>query len=103
MSLREFARRLGVSAPFWSDVELGRRYPSDDTLRHAAKLLGESSDELKQYDTRPPVEDLKRLSREDPAYGFAFRQMIDQGLSSEELLEMVREREEKKSKRSDEK
>lgn len=28
LSLREFARKLGVSAAFLSDVELGRRHPS---------------------------------------------------------------------------
>jgi hypothetical protein len=41
----------------------------------SAKLSGAlevSPDELKQYDTRAPIADLKRLMDSDPKLGFAF-------------------------------
>jgi transcriptional regulator with XRE-family HTH domain len=32
LSLRELAKKIGVSAPFLSDIELGRRFPSEEIL-----------------------------------------------------------------------
>src|SRR5882724_9552178 len=78
LSLREFAKKLGgLSAAFLSDVELGRRHPSDAVLISMARVLDTTVEELKQHDSRPPVEELKRLSAKDPAYGFAFRKLVD--------------------------
>lgn len=92
LSLREFARQLKVSAAFWSDVELGRRYPSDKKLVDAARILGVSAEKLKEYDTRPPMKDLRRLSQEDPAYGLAFRRVIDEGVSAKELMKLAEDK-----------
>jgi transcriptional regulator with XRE-family HTH domain len=39
LSVRELAKRLDVSAPFLSDVELGRRHPSGEVLERLAALL----------------------------------------------------------------
>ena len=46
LSLREVAKAAKVSAPFLSDVELGRRFPANETedsqdanLLHLAKFL----------------------------------------------------------------
>ena len=39
-SLRELADKLKVTAPFLSDIEFGRRYPSEEVLAGLAKLLG---------------------------------------------------------------
>src|SRR2546427_11406239 len=87
LSLREFAKKLGgLSAAFLSDVELGRRHPSDAVLADMARALGTTIDDLKQYDSRAPVEDLKRLSNMDPAYGFAFRKIVDKDVSPQELM-----------------
>jgi transcriptional regulator with XRE-family HTH domain len=97
ISLREFAARLGISASFVSDVELGRRFPSDKVLAEMAKLLGTTFDELKGFDTRPPVEGMRRLTTDNPAYGLAFRRVIDQKISPEELMKLA------DSKRSDKK
>jgi len=36
-SLRELARELEISAPFLSDIELGRRFPSDQILEKLAR------------------------------------------------------------------
>jgi transcriptional regulator with XRE-family HTH domain len=72
LSLREFAKKLGgLSAAFLSDIELGRRYPSDKVLVDMARVLKTTVEDLRKYDTRPPVDDLKRLITANPAYGLA--------------------------------
>lgn len=40
LSLRELARQLNLSAPFVSDVELGRRRPKSDSWEKWAGVLG---------------------------------------------------------------
>lgn len=96
LSLREFGKKLGGrSAAFLSDIELGRRHPSDEVLVEMARVLGVSVEELRKHDSRPPVDELRRLAASDPAYGLAFRRVIEQGMSPDELLQFVREREEK--------
>ena len=89
LSLRELGKRLSVSAAFLSDIELGRRYPSDKVLTKMAQILGTSKEDLKMYDHRPPVQELKRLSEADPMYGIAFRKMIDKKISAEDLIAFV--------------
>jgi transcriptional regulator with XRE-family HTH domain len=91
VSVRELAKRLKVSAPFLSDIELGRRHPSDDVLDRLAKKLGTTTEDLKKYDARPPVKELKRIAASNPAMGFALRKMVDQGVSSEDLLEFLKQ------------
>jgi transcriptional regulator with XRE-family HTH domain len=94
LSLREFAKKLDdLSAAFLSDVELGRRYPSDKVLSKMALILGTSEEELRSYDTRPPVEEIKRLSNSDPAYGLAFRKMVESNLSAKDLIELIKKTE----------
>lgn len=89
-SLREFAKKLGgLSAAFLSDVELGRRHPSDKVLADMARVLGTTVEDLRRHDTRPPVEDLKRLATSDPAYGLAFRKVIDKKVSAEDLMKLA--------------
>jgi transcriptional regulator with XRE-family HTH domain len=73
ISLRELARKVAVSAPFMSDVELGRRYPSDKTLQQIAEELGTTFEYLKKFDNRGPAADIKRMMETDPRLGFAFR------------------------------
>ena len=92
VSVREFAKRLKVSAPFWSDVELGRRHPSPEVLARAARLLDTTPAELKKYDARPPMQELKRMVASDPAMGFALRRLVDEKASPEDLLEFLKER-----------
>ena len=89
ISLREFAKKLGCSAAFWSDVELGRRFPSDEMLKEAARILKTPFEELKDQDTRPPLEEVKRVTAEDPRYALAFRRVIGSGVSPEELLKLA--------------
>jgi transcriptional regulator with XRE-family HTH domain len=90
LSLRELAERLGgLSAAFLSDIELGRRYPSDKVLADMARVLGTTLEDLREYDTRPPVEDLKRLTMTDPAFGLAFRKVIAKRVSPDELIKLA--------------
>jgi hypothetical protein len=66
------------------EISLGQRIrelrdKADLSLRGLAKLAGAlevSPDELKQYDTRAPIADLKRLIDLDPKLGFAFRTVV---------------------------
>lgn len=88
-SLRELAEKLGCSAPFISDIELGRRYPSEKVLADISNLLGVRMEELKALDTRPPVEEMKRRIAEDPRYAVAFRKVIEKNISPDALLELA--------------
>ncbi|MGH9785397.1 MAG: helix-turn-helix domain-containing protein [Terriglobia bacterium] len=89
ISLRELASRLKVSAAFLSDVELGRRHASDRLLGEIARHLDASVEDLKQHDTRPPVEEIRKLSNADPVYGLAFRKLVNKNLSPEDLLRVA--------------
>jgi transcriptional regulator with XRE-family HTH domain len=90
LSLREFAKKIKVSAPFLSDVELGRRFPSDYVLKTIALFLGTSLEDLKKHDARPPIQELKRISAGNPAMGFALRKVVDEDVSPDELLKFLR-------------
>jgi transcriptional regulator with XRE-family HTH domain len=83
LSLRELAKRIGVSAPFLSDIELGRRFPSEEILGKLASALNVSQQDLKKYDNREPIADLKRLMDSDPKLGFAFRTAVEKVKSGE--------------------
>jgi transcriptional regulator with XRE-family HTH domain len=89
LSLREFAKRLNCSAAFISDIELGRRYPSDKVLGEIARVLDVTLEELQAMDVRAPIEDIKRLTQSDPRFALAFRTMIDKKVSAGELLKLA--------------
>ena len=95
-SLRELAKKLGVTPPFWSDVELGRRHPSDEVLARAARLLRVAFDDLKKLDARPAGQELKRIAMTNPALGFALRKLVDEGVSPADLHEFLRRRSKKR-------
>ena len=98
MSLRELGKKVDASPAFLSDVELGRRYPSDKLFVSLAVALDISLKELKACDTRLPLKDLRRITISDPSYGFAFRQIIDKKISPEELIKFVEKADQKKTK-----
>jgi transcriptional regulator with XRE-family HTH domain len=95
LSLRELATKIEVSAAFMSDVELGRRNPSDKHMVAVARALGTSLEDLQQFDTRPPLREFRRAILSNPEYGFAFRQVLDKKISSKDLLEFIRQQDEK--------
>jgi len=90
LSVRELAKKLKISAPFLSDVELGRRHPSEEVLEKLASALGTTSSDLKKYDSRAPVQELKRMAASNPAMGFALRKVVDEGISPEDLLDFLK-------------
>ena len=83
LSLRELAKQVGISSPFLSDIELGRRFPSEEILAKLASALNVPSEDLQQYDNRGPIADLKRLMDADPKLGFAFRTAVEKVKSGE--------------------
>ena len=83
LSLRELAKKVGISSPFLSDIELGRRFPSEEILAKLARALNVSLEDLKQYDNREPIADLKRLMDSDPKLGLAFRTAVEKVKSGE--------------------
>lgn len=89
LSLREFAKKLKCSPPFISDVEHGRRFPSEPMLEEMARLLKLDLAELKQHDPRAPLDEIKRMTEQDPGYAFAFRTLVEKKLTPEELLDLV--------------
>lgn len=78
LSLREVAKAANVSAPFLSDVELGRRFPTNETLALIAQKLRASTDDLKKHDHRSALADLKRLAEGSPSLGAAVRALVEQ-------------------------
>ena len=96
LSLREFAKRLDCSAAFISDIELGRRHPSEKVLAEIARVLKVKLEELHAMDVRPPINDIKRLTQNDPRFALAFRTMIDKKVSADELLELTNQKKDEK-------
>jgi transcriptional regulator with XRE-family HTH domain len=93
-SLREVAKAAEVSAPFLSDVELGRRFPTNETLALIAQKLRASPVDLKKHDHRSALADLKRLAEGSPSLGAAVRTLVDEvqsgNLTSDELAAKLR-------------
>jgi len=92
LSLREFAKQLMCSPPFISDIEHGRRFPSEDTLHKMAKLLNLGVDELKALDPRAPIEEIRQWTERDPSFAFAFRSLVNARPSSEDILKFAKRR-----------
>ncbi len=96
ISLRELAKRLDCSPAFISDIELGRRYPSEKVLVDIARALKVKVEELRALDVRPPIEDIKRITQNDPTFALAFRTVIDKKITADELLKLLKEKETEK-------
>ena len=92
ISLREFAKGIDITASHQSDIELGRRFPSDALLIKFAKGLSVSVEDLQSYDNRVPIDQIKRIIRSDPAFGFALRTVVDKDVSAEDLFEVSKKR-----------
>jgi transcriptional regulator with XRE-family HTH domain len=96
LSLRELAKRLDCSPAFISDIELGRRHPSDKVLVEIARILKVKVEELREMDVRAPIDEIKRITHDDPTFALAFRTVIDKKISADELLEFVKNKEDAK-------
>jgi transcriptional regulator with XRE-family HTH domain len=93
MSLRELARRVSISAPFLSDIELGRRSPSTKNLALISKELGINPEELQQHDHREILSNFKALIENNPDIAIAFRSRLQHmkvsSITLEELAKML--------------
>ncbi len=93
-SVRELAKEVGKSAAFMSDIELGRRHPSDPVLAEIARRLGTNLKDLRTYDTRPQVKEMKRRAEADPAYGVMLRKMLE--ADPQDVIDFLERRERKR-------
>jgi transcriptional regulator with XRE-family HTH domain len=97
ISLRDFAIKLNLSPAFVSDVELGRRYPSEDIIQKMASALGVKLKELEAYDPKPIVEEIKRRSLQaDPELGILMRSDLKTDKDFDALKKYLRDRKDKK-------
>lgn len=99
LSIRELAKKVDLSPAFLSDVELGRRHPAPENLTKIAQVLRVPAKELLDLDTRPDAEQVRRMATNNPAYGFAFRQIVQENISPEELMELLEKRREERKKK----
>ena len=98
ISVRELAKKVGKSAAFLSDIELGRRHPSDAVLADIARRLGTQITDLRKYDTRPPVTEMKRLAASNPTYGLLFRKVVeDTKINPQDMIDFLDRKRSKKS------
>jgi transcriptional regulator with XRE-family HTH domain len=96
LSLRELAKQLGdVTAAHLSDIEFGRRFPSDDLLRKLAGFFKVEEKQLRALDTRPPVDELKRMAQNDPVLGLALRKLASKEITGEDILKLTKKKPER--------
>jgi transcriptional regulator with XRE-family HTH domain len=88
MSLRQLARRLGVSAAYVSDVELGRRLPSDKLLAAICGELGVGLGELRQHDIRLLFRSLRQRAELDSEFLFSLQLLLDGKVQAEDVLKL---------------
>lgn len=82
-----------VSPAFLSDIENGRRFPSDDMIDKLAQVLGADAMELRRCDPRGPAKEIQDLAVMNAQYAFAFRRAVDfvhdNKLSPQEFIRRV--------------
>lgn len=84
MSMRALAQATGLkSVAFVADLERGFRNPSPDVLAALARALDQPLDSLRRFDHRPPVQELRALTEENPAWAAALRRIVDAARSQE--------------------
>ena len=100
LALRDLGEKLKdpetgthVSAAFLSDIENGRRFPSDDLIGKIAEVLGCDAAELRKCDPRGPAREIQDLAVMNAQYAFAFRRAVDfvqdNKLTPEEFIRRV--------------
>ena len=78
VSLREMARELDISPSLLSQIEAGRKFPSEPIVSKLSKKLKIDPDDLRKFDVRGYLEDLKHLIIEYPELGFAIHDLVSQ-------------------------
>jgi transcriptional regulator with XRE-family HTH domain len=91
-SLREFAKALGITPSYQSDIENDRRVPSEEVLKKIAGLLSLNYQELMALAGRFG-EEAERYLRRHPTAGALFRKLSETNASEDVLRKMLREAE----------
>lgn len=93
--MRTFAAKAGLkSVAFIADVERGYRNPSPDVLAKMAKALEVPAALLRSMDDRPPVTEIQTMTRRNPEWAAAFREVVDlagKGVTPRQILKALRE------------
>lgn len=91
MSLRHLADRVDKSHSFISDIENGRRFPSDLVLANIANALRADLKYLRQYDIRPlrVFTELRQFAKNDLLWLSTLNllvEMIKEGTATSDLI-----------------
>lgn len=92
-TLRGFAEELGISAAHQSDIEHGRRMPSEALLRKTAEKLakvGATLEELRTLDSRLEL-DVQAWVQQSPEVAQMLRKAKDSGRSPRDILKRFEE------------
>lgn len=91
--LKDAGTNVPVSAAFLSDLENGRRFPSEEMIGKLARALGTTADDLQEHDQRGASRDLDTLVGMNAQYAFAFRKAVqvvrDTGMTPDEFVRRV--------------
>jgi transcriptional regulator with XRE-family HTH domain len=99
-SLREFARTLGITPSYQSDIENDRRIPSEEVLKKIAGQLGLDYEELMALAGRFG-QDAERYMRRNPTAGALFRKLSETNAPENILRKMLQEAKELEEKKED--
>jgi transcriptional regulator with XRE-family HTH domain len=100
LTLRDFAKRLEISAAYQSDIEHDRRRPPDPLLKRMVGLLrhvGADLVALQQLDTRLEP-DLKVWASATPGIREMLRKVRDSGQDPREIIRQLEDDARKRSK-----
>jgi transcriptional regulator with XRE-family HTH domain len=89
VSLRALASRVRITAPYLSDIELGRRHPSDRVLTDLARALRTSVDDLRRHDPRALMHDIQQRLDHDVGFAPALRRLLSRCATSDDLVRLM--------------
>ena len=89
ISLRGLASRVRITAPYLSDIELGRRHPSDRVLADLARALRTTVDDLRGHDPRALMRDIRQRLDHDAGFAPALRRLLSKCATSDDLMRML--------------
>lgn len=82
-----------VSPTYLSDIETGRRAPSDRALKNICTVLKITEEEVAKHDMRVPAQEIRDLATANQLYGKAFRRIVSgiqqNNISADELLARI--------------
>lgn len=82
-----------VSPTYLSDIETGRRAPSDRALKNICTVLKITEEEVAKHDMRVPAQEIRDLATANQLYGKAFRRIVSgiqqNNISADELLACI--------------